>query len=328
MPAVTDREIENLQDSLTERGRIDIGGLMDFIINRGAFAQATDYLIASYLLSERSARVENAGHLLDVADEYSNAKLIDDEGRRALEKVAIDAVHPARLREAWTSEIARSTKPLADAWSNAVANNFDARVLAYDLDTDADGTAETQARIESSEDKRAAAALVIAEDAMRRGLVAADGLDLVAHAFTQDDVHNALMEAVLAAPGGVQEADAILAETVGESDVQSVEGARSVIGALEQISLRGLLPFETTEKLWEAVRLTQGAGKLRNLIAQTVEKYPAETAQEITRIANEYSNARETFLGGETAALRAALGGHEKIVKRAQSGASDRKSVV
>ena len=323
MPAVTDREIENLQDDLTERGRIDIGALLHYIIERGAFTQATSYLISSYLLSEKSARVENAGHLLDVADEYSNSHLINEEGRAQLERVAVEAVHPERLREAWTAEITRLTKPLASAWTNAIANNFDARVLAHDLDLDIDTSTELVARLDESGDKRATAAQIVSDEAIRRGLVGEDASDFVVQATSQNEIHNALMEAILAAPGGVQEADALLAEAASADDVQTVQGARRVIGALEQISLHNLLPFETTEKLWEAVRLNQGADKLRNLIAQTVEKNSADNAQKVAKLANEYSLSRAAFLEGEAQTLRAALGGHEVIIKLAQSGASE-----
>jgi hypothetical protein len=54
MPAVTDREIELLQDSLTHNDRVDIDGLMDDILRRGAFTQAIEYLVDAYLVAKRA----------------------------------------------------------------------------------------------------------------------------------------------------------------------------------------------------------------------------------------------------------------------------------
>ncbi len=330
MPAVTDREIENLQDAVTERGRIDIDALMNEILQRGAFEAAARHLIESYLIGERSARVENASHLLDVAIEYSKDGLIDETGRAHLQNIAVQAVHPDRLRDAWTSEIARLSEPFAQAY----AFNMDegnARALAMSLDQGDDATTEFAPRLDDTQEKTPVVAQIVAEEMARRNLVSEGAVDAVAAALlsagsSPQAVHSALMEAVLASPGGVQEADALLHEAVAESGaidgIKNEESARRIIGALEEISLRGLLPFETGERLWESVKLTQGRDALRQEIARTVQQHPGATAQQIAQLANEYSNQRTTFLQQQSELLRGQLGAYESVVKRAQSGAS------
>jgi hypothetical protein len=303
VPAVTDREIELLQDSLTHNGRIDIDGLMQDIQKRGAFDQAIAYLVDAYLVAEKSARVDNAAHLLDVADEMTENGLTSPQGRAQLQGIALNAVHPSGLRNAWQKEIARLTEPFATAYTNALATNFDINQLAYDLALSDDAVADLQTRIEGVDKNvlsRQAVAQIIADEVARRGLIEESAVELVivalenastpeeslesekARGQLQERVHLALQETMLHAPGGLSEADAMLAEAAGdEAAVQSVEGARGVVDALEQISLRGLLPFESTEKLWEAVRLTQGREALRREIASAIEKHPGETAQKI-----------------------------------------------
>ncbi len=86
MPAVTEREVENMLDMLSTKNRIDIGALLGEIEKRGAFRQAISYLIDAYLISEKSARIENAAHLLDVADEFQNDGLITAERQGATRK--------------------------------------------------------------------------------------------------------------------------------------------------------------------------------------------------------------------------------------------------
>jgi hypothetical protein len=328
MPAVTDREIEILQDSLSERGRIDIDALMQHILRRGAFTQATSYLIESYLVSERSARVENAAHLLDVADEYAESGLIDATGRAALEATAVNAVRPEGLRVAWEREIARLSEPFARAYSDGIATQ-DAGVVAHALDFNDDAQIELSTRLSESTDQKLTVAQVVSDEMARRGLIEENAVEgVVASLNALDDVrtesaHATLMEAVLHTPGGVQEADTLLHDAVVESgDAQTPEDARRIINALEQISLRGLLPFETTEKLWEAVRLTQGQTVLRREIAQTIEKHPGQTAQQITQLSNEYSESRRTFLEQQSETLRGQLAGHESIANKARAGAS------
>ncbi|HVF85719.1 MAG TPA: hypothetical protein VM821_07035, partial [Abditibacteriaceae bacterium] len=302
---------------------------MNHILRNGAFEQATSYLIESYLVGERSARIENAAHLLDVANEYSNAGLINDEGRTHLENIAVQAVHPNRLRDAWTSEIARLSEPFAQAFAFNL-DEGDARALAMSLDLGDDASTEFAPRLDEIQEKAPVVAQIVAEEMARRNLVAEGAVEAVAQSLLQagsspQAVHSALMEAILAAPGGVQEADALLHEAVAESGaidgIKNEESARRIIGALEEISLRGLLPFETGERLWEAVQLTQGRDALRGEIAQTVEKNPGATAQKIAQLANEYSNQRQGFLQHQSDILRAQLGGYESVVKSAQNGA-------
>ena len=330
MPAVTDREIENLQDSLTERGRIDIDGLMREILKNGAFDQAASYLVDSYLIGERSARVENASHLLDVAIEYSNAGLIDAAGRDHLQNIAVEAVHPDRLRDAWTQEIARLSEPFAQAFAfNMEEGN--ARALAMSLDLGDDASIEFAPRLDETQSKMPVVAQIVAEEMARRNLVSEGAVADVSAALlgagnSPQAIHSALMEAVLASPGGVQEADALLHEAVAESGaiggIKNEDSARRIIGALEEVSLRGLLPFETGERLWESVKLTQGRDALRSEIARTVEAHPGEAAQKIAQLANEYSNARQAFLQTESETLKSQLGAYEIVAKQARNGAT------
>jgi hypothetical protein len=223
---------------------------------------------------------------------------------------------------AWQKEIARLTEPFAIAYANALVSNFDATQLAYDLALSEDAAADLSTRVEGvSEDvlSRAAVAQIIADEMARRGLVEDSAVEMVIVALGNtsteeaapesekarlqllESVHMALQEIALHAPGGLSETDAILAEAAGdEASVQSVEGARRVVDALEQISLRVLLPFESTEKLWEAVRLTQGREVLRREIASAIEKHSGETAQKIAHLVDEYSTERTSWLKGQS----------------------------
>ncbi len=368
MPAVTDREIELLQDSLTQKGRIDIDGLMRDIQKRGAFTAATQYLVDAYLVGEDSARIDNAAHLLDVADEFAENGLIDEAGRAHLEAIAVSAVHPEGLRAAWQKEVARLTEPFARAWSNTLSSDLNApaltAALAADLalsgeaasalalpapasnETEIEAGATNAVSADAANANGASAtngigtnaeraiASVVADEMARRGLIDESATDAIVAVLmenggavqqaTLEGVHLALMEAALQAPGGLSETDALLHAAVGEeaSDVQSPAGVRVVIEALEELSLRGLLPFESTEKLWEAVRLTQGRDALRREIREAIEAHPGETARRISELVANYSDERAAFLREQSDVLRGQFSGHEALANRAQSGQS------
>jgi len=173
MPAVTDREVENLLDTLTEKGRINIGALMDDILERGPFRQATEYLIDAYLTAEKSARIENAARLLDVADEFRENGLLDDAGRAQLETVAVAAVHPDKLEAAWQSEVARLLAPAARAYAHAAARNFETGRLIVPLTEELTLSGEEQTELiealEETDDAPHAVATYIAEELLARG---------------------------------------------------------------------------------------------------------------------------------------------------------------
>ncbi|HEY0072692.1 MAG TPA: SEC-C metal-binding domain-containing protein [Abditibacteriaceae bacterium] len=331
MPAVTEREVENLLDTLSTKNRIDIGALLQEIEKRGAFRQATSYLIDAYLISEKSARIENAAHLLDVADEFQNDGLINADGRAQLENIATNAVRPRGLSEAWKREVKHLIEPFATAYANATISGFNAARLADDMGLSPDVYA-------TLEEENADATRLVSEEMARRGIIEPGAQELIQAAlvavdrpegnsareqekFTQD-VLVSLTDTTLEAPGGAHDAEALLLDTVPDSDVTSPAQVREVIGALEQIALRGLLPFEMTEKLWEQVRLTQGRDGLRKEITQAIVQHPGEVAQKITAFAKSYGDEREVFLKREAETLRSKLPGHEVIANRAAGGES------
>ena len=362
MPAVTDREVENLLDKLTTNGRIDVAGLIEDIRRRGAFTSATAYLIDAYLLSEKSARVDNAAHLLDVADEFYEAGLINADGRASLEATALNAARPAGLRAAWEKEVIRLTEPLARAYADTSALQFNfssspeglASTLTYELALSPDVAASVATNLEESEDKPHAIAAIVAEEIARRGLIDPSATELVTarllevarpeveeteqrrneslevsrqrhadkivHAL-REATHPVVLEAVLQAPGNLQEAAGLLEDALpeGEGAIGPSE-ARHMIDGLEQIASRGLLPFETMERLWEAVRLTQGREALRREVAKAIEEHPGAAARKIAELTENYGTERASFLKAQAETLRGQLPGHEAIAVRAQSG--------
>jgi preprotein translocase subunit SecA len=331
MPAVTDREVENLLDTVSAKNRVDIAALIAAIEKRGAFRQAITYLIDAYLLSEKSARIENAAHLLNAADEFFQDGLITEAGRAQLENIAVNAVRPHGLSEAWKREIKHLIEPYATAYANATVLGFDANRLANDLGLSPDVYAEL-------EEENADAARLISEEMARRGVIEESATALIQAALTgfarpeesgergAENYKNALLpsliESVLETPGGVHEAETLLLEAVPEGNEVNPAQVRQIIGALEQISLRGLLPFEMTEKLWEQVRLTQGRDGLRKEITQSVIQHPGDTARKIADFARTYNDEREAFLKKEAETLRGQLPGFETIANRAAGGES------
>lgn len=362
MPAVTDREVENLLDSLTTKGRINVDALMQNILKRGAFTAATEYLVDAYLLSEKSARVDNAGALLDLADELFETGLADADGRAQLESIAMNAARPAGVRLAWQKEATRLVEPFARAYAVAATINFKAEssadalaaTLNYELALPDDVAAELANTIAGSDDKPHAIATTVADEMMRRGLIEDGAQELVAAALLavpvpeahvetprrneepesalrrqlekvanslRDSMLPALVEAAATAPGALQEVEGLLQEVLPEDDaLLPVPEVRNLIEALEQISLRGLLPFESTERLWEAVRLGQGRDALRREVLSTIQSHPGDAARKVSDLTRDYGIERESFLKGQAELLRSALTGHEPIAQRAGSG--------
>ncbi len=324
MPAVTDRDVEAFIDRHSTRGRVgvsgvDINGLVTDIFARGAFTEATDYLIDAYLLSEKTNRTDNAGRLLDVADELAGDKLIDDAGRADLEKAALAVVKPDNLRGLWRGEIEHLLKPFADAFLNAKDGDYNAELLAHDLTLTEEVALDFAQQIEAAADKEGLVALIIAEEMARRELIDPQSAERVADAVTQGQ--DALVLAVLEHSGPLADADAILRDNVAET-APTVETTRQIVGALELISERGLVPFESLEKLWGAVQLGQSPEKLRELLAKTIAAHPGDAAKQISELTTAYGAERQKFLGEQAAFLKTALPGHETVANRAGQGES------
>jgi len=357
VPAVTDHEVENLLDSLTVKGSINIDALMEEIRRRGAFTEATQYLIDAYLLSEQSARIENAARLLDVAGEFAENGLIDAAGQAQLEAIAAASVQPANLKAAWQHEIERLTEPFAVAWSNAHVTAFDRGVLADDLALPADiaGDIIAAAEANESEPPHRMVAQAIADEMARRGLIEFDTADTIANVLLStevspelagaaseggelaerrlmDDIRQssqaALSAAVLDVHGNIADVDALLASALppaGGGEL-SPDQIQTVVGALEQISQQGLLPFDSIENLWATVRLKQGSDGLRSEITKVVQAHPGDKAQTINGQVASYGEERTAFLQEQAASLRLKLEGsgslpaNSSIAQRAQSG--------
>jgi preprotein translocase subunit SecA len=325
MPAVTDREIDALLDTHTNKGRVSIDGLMEDILRRGAFTNATGYLVDSYLLAEKSDRVENAAHLLDAADELRHSGLISDAGVQVLAPAATAAAHPDRLRESWTAEVQRLALPFSQAWQVAKGTHYDLDAVGRDLSIPAEvraGFADLDGEMAEGVkniNTRTNAARVISEEAVRRGLVD-DAEPLRAALDSSDGEPGQVLAAILNTHGALNEADVALADALPQSDSPSVEEVRALIATLEEISLRGLLPFESAEKLWATVKLPQGPEGLRKMIAQTIVAHPGENATAISQRVKSYEAERDAFLKSQSQALKEKLGGYDTVVSRAALG--------
>jgi preprotein translocase subunit SecA len=326
MPAITDREVETLIDSYTNKGRISIDGLMGEIEKQGSFTQATQYLIEAYLLSEKSSRTHNAARLLDVADEYFTSKLLDDTGRAQLETLAAQAVKPENLRHAWREEIARLVEPFAHAWAHTVDIGFDSlhliETLATDLALSDEVVSELPTAFESGDAKHVAAG-VLAAEAVQRGLLDEEAplVNLLIELDPHDYPHDALTDTILETSGPLNAAENVLLESVPETaGAMTPPQIRVVVNALESIAQQGLLPFQTMEKLWDAVQLSQKRETLRDQIAKAMETQSGAVASRVRELANAYLGKREQFLQREAAVLRGQLSGHEAIAKRAENG--------
>ena len=253
MPAINDQEVEAFIDEYSTKGRIDIGGLTDAIFARGAFSQATNYLIDSYLASEKTARTDNAAHLLDAADEMFADKLIDEAGKSELEAMALKATRPDALNEAWRAEVEHILEPFETAWLNAKDGEWNAQLLAHNLTLPEEAAFDLEEHIEQADDKAEATSLLIADEMARRGFIEPEGVDAIAGALQNG--RDALRLAVLEQAGSLSDADKVLSEHVPQGAVENTETVRRIVSALEAITATGLLPFATTEKLWKHGRV-------------------------------------------------------------------------
>ena len=325
MPSVVDREIDALLDTHTHKGRVSIDGLMEDIIGRGAFTEATSYLVDAYLGAENSARVENAAHLLDVADELSQHALLDDSGRAHLENLALEAADVEKVRDAWTAEVTHLTEPLARAWMVGAGTDWEIDAVARELSLP---VGERAAIAEYEGAPREIIARVIGDEANHRGFLN-DG-DVLAKALLEesdDDVAAQVLEVCLNGPGALHEADVMLGEGLPEGETLSAgatgaQELRTLISAMEQIALRGLLPFDVLERLWQTVTLPQGADKLRKVIAQTIIENPGANAREISQRCQAYEAERQKFLSEQANVLRGALDGYPNVANKAETGES------
>jgi preprotein translocase subunit SecA len=339
MPSISDREIEILQDSLTDKGRIDLNSLINEIHDRGAFDEAIRYLVDAYLVAEKSARIDSAARLLDVAEEFHAANLIDDAGRAGLEKIAVSAAQPQKLAAAWQTEVARLVTPFAEAYSAGVVSEGDSAAVAYYLSLGEDATAEIEVAFNETSDKRAAIVQVVADEMVRRGLVedAAEvvaGLSEIAVNTDSGSVEDqaealvrsaqqVLVQTVATAPGSIRDTDTVLSHALPEhQNTLSPGEVRTIVEALEQISLRGLLPFETTENLWEAVRLTQGRDTLRSELVEAITSHGGSAAQKLAELVRSYSAERVTWLKDNAASLREQLPNAASVAEKAARGES------
>jgi preprotein translocase subunit SecA len=331
MPPVTDREVEILIDSFTHKGRIALDDLMNDIEERGAFREATSYLIDSYLLSEASARTHNAARLLEVAQEYSDNGLLDERGRETLENIAAKDARPEKLSQAWREEVARLVTPFVHAWAHAQEIGFEspqlADALAADLALPEDVISSLPEVLEAP-DKKTAVAGIVADEVQARGLV--DDPHPIIHLLSElsndDYPHDALTEVILETPGALHDAEEILIHAVPETESGTLtpDEIRTVVAALENIAQQNLAPFQTQEKLWEAIQLSENRAQLKTHIARAIEESGGQTASAISAATQEYSQARETFLQSASdelsAKLKGNIGGYETIAKRAKAG--------
>ena len=319
MPAINDQEVEAFIDEFSTKGRIDIGGLSDAIFNGGAFPHAIGYLIDSYLASEKTARTDNAAHLLDAADELFADKLINQIGKEELEKMAIAATRPQLLNEAWRAQVEHLLEPFETAWLNARDGEWNAQLLAHDLTLPEDAAFDLEEHIEQAEDKAEATSLLIADEMARRGYIEAEGVDAIAGALQNG--RDALRLAVLEQPGSLSDADKVLSEHVPAGEISLTEDVRRIVSALEAITATGLLPFATTEKLWNTVELSADRDALRAQLTSEIEKQSGDVATEIVGLTEQYAETREEFLGAQGLTLSDSLNGYKSVINLSQTGA-------
>ena len=315
MPAASDRDVEAFIDGFSTKGRVNVGELAAAIFARGSFKTATDYLIDAYLVSDQSARTENAGRLLEAGDELFADKLISEAGRAQLEKLALDATKPAQLHTAWREEIERILTPFEIAFLNAQDGEYNAQLLAHDLTLSEEVALEIEPQIEDAADKQNFVALLIADEMARRGLIESASIDAVAAALQNG--RDAFRLAALEAPGSLSDADKILRDNVSEGE-STPDSARKIVAALETTD--ALLPFETAQRLWGTIQLSQGRDGLRKAIASAIETHPGDAATQIRSLTTDYGQKRAAFLEAQAATLRTALGKVENVAKLAQNG--------
>ena len=324
MPAASDREVETFIDGFSQKGRVNVGGLADAIFERGAFKAATDYLIDAYLLSAQNARAENSAHLLDAANELFDDKLVSQEGRAELERVAIAATKPDALHAAWREEIERILAPFETALLDAKDGDFNAQLLAHDLTLPEESVLELEPQINEAQDKEHFVALLIADEMARRGFVDESAVEETAGALQNG--RDALRLSVLANPGNLSDADALLRDNVPlESADLNTDSVRKIVAALETINANALLPFESIERLWTTTQLAQGRDGLRRDLARVIESNPGEVALQIRDLDAKYEASRQEFLAQASAKLKGALKGHDSVSRLAQSGENSEK---
>ncbi len=318
-PSVTDREVETFIDQYSTKSKVNVAGLTEGILARGAFSQATGYLISAYLQSEESARLSNAARLLDASDEMSTDKLISPDGKTKLEERALRSVNLERLTETWRVEIERLLAPFEMAWTIAQDPEWEwnAAALAHNLTLPEDAAIDLEAQITDSTNKAETVALLIADEMTNRDLIDADSVDAVAGALQNG--HDAFILAALEQPGNLSAADKILKENA-LGTASDASGARKVVAALETLTQNGLLPFETLEALWNAVKLPLSREELRAELVRTIEENKGDAAKQISILTNEYGANRTKFLSDQAQKLEMALGQNKSVAKLAQNG--------
>ncbi len=325
MPAVTDREVETFIERFSTKKQVDIAGLTEAILARGAFTQAMGYLISAYLQSEESARLSNAARLLDASDELANDKLISPDGKAHLDALALGAVDARRLHEAWREEIGRLLAPFETAWLNAQDSEWsNAALLAHDLTLPEDAAIDLEGQISDSDDKGRTVALLIADEMSNRELVDSESVEAVASALQSG--HDAFVLACLEQGGNLAAADKVLRDNAPSPSPASGRGSidaasvRKLVAALETLTQNALLPFESLETLWNTAKLPLSREQLRAEVVKTIEAQGGEAATQISALTKEYSASRTAFLAEQSRTLESALGPNKVVAKLALQG--------
>ncbi len=316
MPAINDREVEAFIDGFSTKGRVEVGALASAIFARGAFKPATDYLIEAYLSTDQSTRTENAARLFDAADELFADQLVSETGRAQLEKLALDATQASALHAAWREEIERILAPFELAWLDAQDGEYNAQLLAHDLTLSEEIALEIEPQIDQAENKANFVALVIADEMARRGFIENSAIDAIAAALQSG--RDAFRLAALEAPGHLSDTDKILRDNIKAAAAPSAQNTKQIVAALETVE--AITPFETSQRLWQAVQLPQGRDGLRRELAGAIAAAPGANADKIRELTKTYAASRDAFLGEQSAKLRTSLGKFENVVKLAQSG--------
>jgi preprotein translocase subunit SecA len=317
MPAINDREVETFIDAHSTKSKVDIVGLTDAILARGAFTSATGYLISAYLQSEESARLSSAARLLDASDELASDQLISGEGKTKLDEMALRSVEAARLNQAWRGEIERLLAPFETAWMDAQDSEWNAALLAHDLTLPEDAAIDLEEQITDADDKARVVALLIADEMSNRNLIDSESVEAIAQALQNG--HDAFVLGVLEQSGNLSAADKVLKENAPEtaSDAASV---RKVVAALETLQQNALLPFESLETLWNTVKLPLSREELRGELVKTIEESKGDAAMQISTLTADYGQSRSKFLAEQAGQLEAALSQNKSVARLAQNG--------
>lgn len=317
MPAISDREVETFIDEHSTKSKVDIAGLTEAILARGAFTMATGYLISAYLQSEESARLSSAARLLDASDELASDKLIAPGGKEQLDEMALGSVDATRLNGAWRGEIQRLLAPFETAWMDASDSEWNAALLAHDLTLPEDAAIDLEEQISGSDDKARTVALLIADEMSNRNFIDSESVEPVAGALQNG--HDAFVLASLEHPGNLSAADKVLHDYAPES-ASDAASVRKTVAALETLQQNALLPFESLETLWNTVKLPLSREELRAQLVQTIEANPGEAATQISALTGDYGQSRSQFLSDQAGKLEAALGQNKSVARLAQNG--------